>query len=192
MGIELEYKYLLEKLPDFSKYSYDKINILQNYCMLNDDQKKKLYELFDIHSEMHVFRVRKIVTLNSKYDEIGTIKYVLTLKSKGELSREEYECEIDEKMFSELSINIESTVLKNRYTVKIENFVFEFDEYLNLSIDLKTVEVELNSEKLNEEEIKIAKENIENILKNHFLLKIEDVTADLKYKNSNLYKYFKK
>ena len=192
MNIELEYKYLLRELPDFKKFSYIKTNILQNYCILNDSQKKKLYELLDIHSEMHVFRVRKITTLNT-----NNIKYVLTLKSKGELSREEYECEIDEKMFTELSSNKESTVIKNRYTVNVNNFTFEFDEYLNLSIDLKTVEVELDSKLLSnleksDEEINIAKSNIENILENIFLLEIKDVTSDLKYKNSNLYKYFKK
>lgn len=181
MGVELEYKYLINKFPEFGELNYNKVNIVQHYCILNDEQKQKLYNLFNIQSEMDVFRVRKITTEKQ-------INYILTLKSKGLISREEYECDIDENMFLELSSSIESTIVKNRYTLKIDKYKFEFDEYLNLGIDLKTVEVELNNADKLDRDIM----NIESILKNELLLEIEDITTNIKYKNSNLYKYFKK
>ena len=73
-----------------------------------------------------------------------------------------------------------STIVKNRYIIKYDEYNFEFDEYLNLGYNLFTVEIEFKSDMENN------KRTIEMILDKYFKLKYKDVTFDPSYKNSNL------
>ena len=109
---------------------------------------------------------------------------MITLKTKGLYSREEYEEEITKELYDAiLKEEIKSCVIKNRYKVKYLDFIFEFDEYLNLKNKLYTCEVEDNN-------LDKHQEIIENCLKDYFKLEYLDVTLNPKYKNSNLIKYF--
>ena len=67
--------------------------------------------------------------------------------------------------------------------MKYNEYVFEFDEYLNLTTKLYTCEVE-------DQNLEKNQKDIEFILINHFNLEIKDVTLDPKYKNNNITKYF--
>ena len=182
MNTETELKYLVNKLP----LNYDrKLEIVQIYFNPKGKKKiiKKIFEGIDLDT-ITTFRVRKIV-------ENKEVKFVITLKTKSldGYSREEYEKEITKEVYDSLiEKSIDSMILKNRYIIDKDNYNFEFDEYLNLSINLLTVEVELSSS-INDDIIK-EKEKIENILSNEFNLDILDVSKDSKYKNSNLHKYF--
>ena len=154
MSKEIELKYLVSKIPEnFNK----KIYIDQKY--FNPKGKEAyLKSLFlDINlNTINTFRLRTITIDNQ-------ISYILTLKSKGiNYSRDEYEKEIDEKTYNLLNKDIESEIIKNRYIKLIDNYKFEFDEYLNLKIKLITLEVELETETNIEEDIS----KIETILNN--------------------------
>lgn len=176
MTIETEVKYLINKLPsDLPKPLY----IEQRY-FTPVKTLEKILQLFNLESldNIPTRRVRLI-----KKDEI---KYVITLKTKGMYSREEYEKEINEELYNEiLKEEILSCVIKNRYKVNKSIYTFEFDEYLNLNTTLYTCEVEDNN-------FDIHKVEIEDLLNNYFKLEFVDVTLNPKYKNSNLIKYFGK
>lgn len=186
VNYEIEYKYLINKLP-FNKEELNedikKKYIEQVYFKTNDDKNeliKKKVKLESINN-ISTFRVRKI-------KEKSEVYYVLTLKSKGELYREEYECYLNEEEYNYLSEEIESVIIKNRYVKCIsynnKEYTFEFDEYLNLNTDLLTCEVEVDSTD------KTLKDNIEYILKNIINIEFEDVTKEKKYKNKYLVENF--
>ena len=142
MNIETELKYQVNKIP----HNYDKkISIIQSYF----DGKKKanliseLYPDIDINS-INTFRTRIISCL-------GKTHYILTLKTKSNngYSRNEYEKEITKEIYNELlDGNVQSVIIKNRYVINYNSYNFEFDEYLNLKTDLKTLEVELHNNDL--------------------------------------------
>lgn len=174
MAIETEVKYLINKLPNnlpkplyIEQRYFEPVNTLQIIL--------KMFNLDSLNG-ISTKRVRLIKT--------DKISYVITLKSKGLYSREEYEQEITEEIYNQiLKEEIKSCVVKNRYKIKINNYVFEFDEYLNLKEKLFTCEIE-------GENILDHQNEIEDILLNYFNLEFKDVTLDGKYKNSNLIKYF--
>ncbi len=177
MSKEIELKYLVSKIPENFN---EKIYIDQKYFNPKGKEEylKSLFKDIDLNT-INTFRLRTI-TKNNKPT------YILTLKSKGiNYSRDEYEIEIDEKTYNLLNKDIESEIIKNRYIKLINNYKFEFDEYLNLKIKLITLEVELKSEEKIEEDIS----KIETIL-NKLNISFENVTFDNRYKNSNLIKYF--
>lgn len=186
INYEIEYKYLINKLPfDKEELNEDikKKYIEQVYFKTNDDKNeliKKKVKLESINN-ISTFRVRKI-------KEKSEVYYVLTLKSKGELYREEYECYLNEEEYNYLSEEIESVIIKNRYVKCIsynnKEYAFEFDEYLNLNTDLLTCEVEVDSTD------KTLKDDIEYILMNTLNIEFEDVTKEKKYKNKYLVENF--
>lgn len=180
MNIETELKYEISSLPNFEqKELIKKIYIEQDYLI--GSKNEQFYKtLFNISlEEISVFRIRKIKTENST-------EYVLTLKSKGMVSRKEYEKNITEDIYNHL---LESSngqlIIKNRFVVSHNGLKFEFDEYLNLCNKLFTVEVEMN-----EKDLQNNKLIIEESLNKHFNVSFTDVTYDKRYKNSNLHKYF--
>ena len=174
MAIETEVKYLIDKLPDTLP---NPLYIEQRYFEPTKTLDKIL-NLFNLES------LNNISTKRVRLIKTNCIKYVITLKTTGLYSREEYEKEISEELYNEiLTEEIKSCVIKNRYKINVSNYTFEFDEYLNLLIPLYTCEVEDNDFDKHQNEI-------ENILLNHFKLNYKDVTLDPKYKNSNLIKYF--
>lgn len=174
MTIETEVKYLINKLPnDLPSPLYIEQRYFETVKTLN-----KILDLFNLEN------LNNISTKRIRLIKTDKISYIITLKTKGLYSREEYEQEISEEFYQEiLKENILSCVIKNRYKVNYLNYVFEFDEYLNLKTKLYTCEVE-------DSEFDKHQEEIEDILKNYFKLDYLDVTLNPKYKNSNLIKYF--
>lgn len=174
MTIETEVKYLINKLPDnLPNPMYIEQRYFEPVNTLN-----KILELFNLNS------LENISTKRVRLIKTDKISYVITLKTKGMYSREEYEVEISEKLYNEiLKEKILSCVIKNRYKINNSIYTFEFDEYLNLKIKLFTCEIEDN-------EFDKHKDEIESILKDYFKLEFIDVTLNPKYKNSNLIKYF--
>lgn len=173
-NLETELKYLINKLPDNIT---NPIYIEQRYFKM-DNVEEQLKKLFNLESLEDISTSRIRLIKNKK------ISYVLTLKTKGLYSRVEYEQEISKELY-DLLLNqpIESCVIKNRYKVNINDYIFEFDEYLNLNTKLYTVEIEVD-------DIQTHQQILEDILQNEFELDFIDVTLNPKYKNSNLIKYF--
>ncbi len=172
MNIENELKYVINELPCNLNEPYQIIQYYFDPRNLEND----LMNIFKINdlSTITTFRLRLVEHLSIKHN-------YLTLKSKGLLSRKEYEVEIDDKMKNKiLKQPIISTIVKNRYIIKYDEYNFEFDEYLNLGYNLFTVEIEFKSDMENN------KRTIEMILDKYFKLKYKDVTFDPSYKNSNL------
>ena len=177
MGKEIELKYKVSKRLDTFNQVYE---IEQDY--FNPTGKiellKSLFKDIDMNN-INTFRARKITVDNSS-------TYIVTLKSKSTgYSRDEFEIEVDENIYNILRENIDSTIIKKRYINIIDNYRFEFDEYINLKVKLITLEVELESELDIDNDIK----KIENILIENNI-SFENVTFDERYKNSNLIKYF--
>ena len=172
---EAEYKYMIFTLPnlDDSKKYY----IKQSYFEKNEETLKIIKDVFqdklndELLKSINTFRIREITT--------DSIKYVLTLKTKGINTRMEYEEEVSSNIGKYLINHSYKTIIKNRYVVNTHNYKFEFDEYLNLCSPLLTVEVETDINKKNQE-------NIERILKNYFKLDFVDITNEKKYKNKYL------
>ena len=121
--IEIERKFLL-KNTDFKKEAFNKTRIIQGFL---STQKKR------------TVRVR-----------IREDKAYLTIKGKSTnngLMRFEWEREID-KPEAENLLNLckNSIIDKIRYEVKVDNHVFEVDEFLGANKGLLIAEVELKSE----------------------------------------------
>ena len=121
--IEIESKFLL-KNTDFKKEAFNKTRIIQGFL---STQKKR------------TVRVR-----------IREDKAYLTIKGKSTnngLMRFEWEREID-KPEAENLLNLckNSIIDKIRYEVKVDNHVFEVDEFLGANKGLLIAEVELKSE----------------------------------------------
>jgi len=157
MSIEIERKFLVSS-DDFKKEAYQKTYIKQGF--LNSDKNR-------------VVRVRLrdengFLTVKGKSNQSGT-------------SRFEWEKEISKVDAKNLLELCETGIIeKYRYLIKVENHIFEVDEFLGDNEDLIVAEVELNSEN-------------EKFEKPNWLGK--EVTGDVKYYNSNLskkpYSYWK-
>ena len=178
-NIEIEYKFLVDKLPlEFDK----KVSIIQYYF---DKSLKKdlIIELFNLNNqefdELSTARIRVI-------EEEGQKKYIVTVKSKGALSRKEYEKEVSFDLYQTfISDGVFSVIIKNRYYCYKE-YCYEFDEYLNLKEKMYTCEVELPESDMDDSVVI----RIQELLKEDFDIIAIDVTKDYRYKNSNLHKYF--
>lgn len=179
MAIETEFKFLVNKLP-VKHIKSEPYEIVQIYF----DGSRRLDLLNGFFPEVdlrtiHTFRIRII-------NYMGTTKYLLTLKTSGDISREEYEKEIDKNEADMLyEDNIETAIVKNRYRVEYHSYVFEFDEYMNLKRPMITVEVEIENK-----DIEKKRQEIIAVIRNVFELKYEDVSSDYHYRNSNLIKFF--
>lgn len=116
--MEIERKFLCAKLP----------NNLENF------KCRKITQGY-ISSEPTI-RIRK-------FDN----SYFLTIKSKGEISREELELEISDIEYNNLCKKVENNFInKYRYLIPIENnLIAELDIYLDELKGLTTIEVEFDS-----------------------------------------------
>ncbi len=173
MNIEKEYKFKVDKIPNNLESKY----IVQTYFNKEGklDRIKSLFKDIDIN-KIDTFRVRKTVVNNKT-------KYVLTLKSKGDFERLEYETIISKEDYNFFTLNnVISCVIKNRYYLYENNLKFEFDEYLNLKDELYTCEIEVDSN--------FNDMNLIFDVFNKYNIKYEDITYKNEYKNSNLIKYF--
>ena len=184
MNYEIEYKYLIKELPfDKESQNIKKKYIEQIYFKTSAEKNEFIKKKVNLDSIENIttFRVRKIIENNLTY-------YILTLKTTGQLQREEYEAFLSEYEYRYLSEEIVTVIIKNRYIEDViyndKTYTFEFDEYLNLNIDLLTCEVEVDSLD------KRLKEDIEHILRDVYGLDYEDVTNEKKYKNKYLTETF--
>lgn len=185
-NLETEFKFKIDKLPSINFDKAKKYYIKQIYFD-GKNNTKLLEELFPTvdFSIINTYRIRYIESDNKK-------SIILTVKSKplaNGLSRIEEEKEIDEDIVSKLICEQSSnTIIKNRYVDTYNGYKFEFDEYLNLKIDLYTCEIEVDSNTEYEKEVNRFMKMIED----HYGLECLDITFNPIYKNSNLQKYFGK
>jgi len=148
--IEIERKFLVTSKA-YKTEAFKKTRIVQGF--LNTDPYRTV--------RVRIKGNQGFLTVKGKSNETGTI-------------RSEWEKEID-LVDAESLLNLcePGTIEKVRYEIKVENHIFEVDEFLGDNLGLTIAEIELNSEK-------------ENFLKPNWLG--EEVTGDVKYYNSQLSK----
>lgn len=156
---EIERKFKLDKKVFFE--NFNNINVV----------KKEIIEQSYINVNGNEIRVRK------KEDLDGTFQYFLTIKTNGNLKRNEVELEIHSSKYEEI-INggfcIGETLKKFRYKIELEDsLVAEVDVYGKNLIGLMTVEVEFKS----------LEEASKFVAPAWFG---KEVTKDDRYKNKNL------
>lgn len=144
--MEIERKFLVEKIPDLTNVKA--IYIEQGYLSFSPE-----------------VRIRK-----------KDKKFYMTVKSDGDIAREEYEIEISQNTYDELSSQVKGLILKKmRYEISLNKTdVAELDIYENFE-DLKLVEVEF----------------IDIDSANNFEIPCwfgDEVTRDKEFKNKNLAK----
>lgn len=157
---EIERKYLVDNIPEKLLVDRTPTNIIQGYIAISDNEE---------------VRVRK--KLNSKSQKA---KYVLTRKSKGELSREEAEEAITPEFFDKFIMSCSGRLIeKDRYKIPVgpeeKNWVIELDIFKRSLTGLVSAEVEFKSEE-DEREFQDFKPKWFNY----------DVTFDRRFKNNSL------
>lgn len=146
--MEIERKFLVKDLPTLETYNSTKM--LQAYVSIEP-----------------VIRIRK-------EDD----NFVLTVKSRGGIVREEFELNIAENEFNALLKKVEGIIIeKTRYFIPLSNeLTAEVDVFYGDLNSLITVEVEFSSLK-----------DAENFVPPDWFG--EDVSLDYRYKNNNLALY---
>ena len=159
--MEIERKYLVDK------------NILRQEVNLNKCEILIIEQAY-ISTEDNEVRIRKV-----EYPS-GDIKTFMTIKSLGNLERQEVEFEIPKDKYMDI---IQSKLYKgniiNKYRYRIslnDNLIAELDLYINNLLGLVTVEVEFSSI-----------EEANSFIKPYWFS--EEVTNNKKYKNKNLSLY---
>ncbi|MFA6331206.1 MAG: CYTH domain-containing protein [Clostridia bacterium] len=173
MKKEIELKFKLNQMPILKGVP---VCIIQTYFDFNKKQEQLSTIFKGINfEEIKEARVRKTVKL-------GQVKYTVTLKSSGTLTRSEYEKQISYSFARGLLLGSTIfTIIKQRYIVKVDKYKVEIDKFLNTTQPLVLAEVEFNRD-INDKDIADVKAKLECA----FLLECEDVTNDSKYKNKNL------
>lgn len=148
--MEIERKFLIKKNA-FDLDNFDYVEIQQGYI-----------------STSPVIRVRKRTTANSE-------EYILTVKSKGMLSRQEYELSLEADDYKGLLNKVEGNVItKRRYLIPLDNgLTLELDYFKDLFHGLVMGEIEFTSE------AEANKYNLPDFV-------IREVTFDKRYHNSNM------
>jgi CYTH domain-containing protein len=158
--MEIERKFLVKELPD--DLNYDTVlSIEQCYISISPE-----------------IRLRKIT--NTYHNYIMNHNYYLTVKSDGDLEREEFEIQITREQYESLLIKHDGSLIrKNRYKYPISfdayNLYAEIDNYYGHLSGLQIVEVEFP----NNEVAKLFSDYIPEWFS-------EEVTYDKQYKNKNL------
>ena len=151
MSLEIERKFLV-KNDDFKNQSFQKKTIKQGY--LNSDKHRTV--------RIRVSDNRAYITIKGKSNNSGTTRF-------------EWEKEINLKEAENLLLLCEPAIIeKTRYLVKVNNHIFEVDEFYGDNKGLVIAELELNSE-------------IEKFEKPSWLA--QEVTGDVKYYNSSISKH---
>lgn len=149
--MEIERKYLMARLPEnLETYSY--IDIEQGYI-----------------STAPVIRIRKKCTVDSE-------RYVLTIKSSGMLSRQEYELELTGEEYEGLKPKVEGNIIsKRRYIIPLreEDLTLELDIFKGAFEGLIMGEIEFPDKKRAEAYVP------EDMLGS-------EVTFDRRFHNSNM------
>jgi len=149
------------------------IEIERKFLVLSDSFKKEAYKQTHITQGFLSTDKKRTVRVRLKGD-LGFLT-IKGLSSKDGLTRFEWEKEISKNdAESLLKLCKEGIIDKLRYEIKVENHVFEVDEFFGVNTGLIIAEVELNSEN-------------EVFTKPNWLGK--EVTGILKYYNSQLSKH---
>ena len=163
------------KIDDLSLKTFKKSTIFQTYLNLEDKNTLEfIYSFVPQNLDISAFSEARIRTVNNKS--------FLTLKSKGDLIRKEYEKEIPfclTKKLKELPTN--GRIEKVRYDIiNLDDVVVTLDKYLNKNLNV--IEAEFDDKKY-------SYDYVINLIQNQFpKFKFEDVTYNINYKNSNLAK----
>ncbi len=155
--MEIERKFLI-KNNAFDLEKYDYIEIQQAYI-----------------STSPVIRVRKRCIVTAASDEAKATEYILTVKSKGMLSRQEFELQLTQEDYQNLLKKSEGNVItKRRYIIPLDNgLTLELDYFKDLFEGLVMGEIEFSDE----DEAK--KYNLPDFI-------LREVTFDKRYHNSNM------
>ena len=161
---EIEVKLLIDFNEDlekfFSENSASSVKIIeQNYLSVTDKEEIRIRHSCD-----------KDLTNN---------EYFLTIKSSGDVIRTQEEFNITEESYLNLLKGFEKfeTIKKERYCIPFNNYILEFDFFLNDKLDFILLEVEVDS-----------LDDLKNLFfLNDFSFIIEDVTKDKSFKNKNLW-----
>ena len=156
--MEIERKYLIGRLP-FDLAAYDCYVIEQAYI-----------------STMPVIRIRKRLVVQNKTGHNKTPEaYILTIKSSGLMSREEYELQLTPEEYSKLKEKVSgNSIIKRRYVIPIENGLrLELDVFFGDFDGLVVGEIEFPDE-----------ETAQKFNPPEYL--VREVTFDNRYHNSSL------
>lgn len=149
--MEIERKWLLRSFPDVTGAEHREI------------------EAIYISTDPEV-RIRKVT-----FDD-GICKYILTLKSNGDLSREEYESPVIDQAFEGAKrLSPIPPIYKEHYKLEVGDHIIEFNNVDNNTFLYAEVEFE------SEEEANAYKFPFDDIV-------IKEVTHDSKYKMKNYWK----
>lgn len=157
---EIERKYIIDHIPGKLLLNKAPINIIQGYIAISDNEEVRVRRKIDPKSQK--------------------AKYVLTRKSKGELSREETEENISQNIFDKFIMSCSGRVIeKDRYKIPMgseeEKWMIELDIFKRNLMGLISAEVEFSS-KENEKEFQKYKPDWFGA----------DVTFDKRFKNNSL------
>lgn len=128
--MEIERKYLIKNLPlDLDDYSCSLIE--QAYI-----------------STKPVIRARKRGYINN--NQVSDVKYILTIKGSGLLTREEHELTLNEEEYNNLLTKAEGNVItKHRYVIPLEDsLTLELDVFKGLFEGLVMGEIEFQDEEV--------------------------------------------
>ena len=144
--MEIERKFLVKQIPGILE-KYPKKEIEQSYISTDP-----------------TIRLRK-----------SNSEFILTIKGKGTIAREEFELELSEKQYLSLIKKIETPILaKTRYLIPLDTgHIAELDIYKGKLEGLATVEVEFQTVK-----------EAENFIPPVWFS--SDISTDNRYKNTNL------
>lgn len=144
--MEIEKKFLVKVIP-LQLEQYTKKEISQTYISTDP-----------------TIRIRK-----------SNSEFILTIKGKGSVAREEFELNISERQYNKLAAKAETPfIIKTRYVIPIGNKLYaELDEYHSQLQGLYTVEVEFST--ISEAEAFIPPSWFG-----------KDVSNDKRYKNTSL------
>lgn len=172
---ESEMKFLLENLKETDMKNFENHNIKQYYLDTKNENVRSLINKTFANQVNFDYSEARVRIIDNAY-------YYLTLKSNETNGRKEMEKEIAKHLGGLLLAHLVKSLEKTRYSIfKNENFNFEIDFYKNRNLCVG--EIEYNTEKLNEDNIKsfIGKYFEKNVV-------FTDVTHDKNFKNVNLAK----
>jgi len=147
--MEIERKFLINKIP-FNLNEYECFVLEQAYISTNP-----------------VIRVRKKINTDEKY--------ILTIKSSGMMTRQEYELDIDKAAYENLLKKAEGNIItKNRYIIPLDNsLILELDIFKGIFDGLIMGEIEFPDE-----------ETAKKYTPPAYIS--EEVTYDKRFHNSNM------
>lgn len=156
---EIEVKWLIKDSLDLWLFIFKNLEsssyIIQFYNEITDDYEVRL-------------RIER---------DVNDTKYYITKKQGDGLVRLEQEELITKHQFEQLSPTGKLAIVKDRYKLLVDEFLFEVDYYCNELDGLVVMEIELDNEA---DVVKLEKYK-------ELPFFIKDITYDSEYKNKNLY-----